>query len=228
MGWVISCISPKGGCGKTTIAVNLAGALAELGKTVIMVDLDPQESATRWAANAPERSDISGFSLRKDVYPVKVSGTSARALQLRREAEYFLSQAKSDIVIIDTAPEMKGDAIEVAKLSDLVLIPTTPSPLDLWITADAVNIARDARSAHGGLMPRISLIPSRLISGTILTRELTQALDDMGEPVAPGISQRIALVETVLAKQVISTFAPNSPAHKEFRELADHVLGRLK
>lgn len=227
MGCVISCISPKGGCGKTTLAVNLAGALSDLGKTVILIDLDPRGSATRWSVNAPERGNQSGFSLKDDVYSVKIGG-SFRAQQIKSEVGYFLDKTKSDIVIIDTPPGDQEDTLEVAKLSDLVLVPTTPSPLDLWMTNDAVNIARNARSKVGGFMPRISLVPCRLISGTILTRELTRALNDMGEPVAPGISQRMALVECVMAKQVISTFAANSPAHKEFKALAEHVVGRIQ
>ncbi len=228
MSWVIACLNPKGGSGKTTITVNLAGVLAEKGYSVTVIDLDPQRSAARWADGAASTGAFPGFELSGDVIAVDLQGSAARMDRVKREIEYFLDKNKSDIVLLDNPPEMGEITKGAAQLADLVLIPTSPSPLDLWDAGQAVNMCRDIRAGQVGYRRRLSLVPSRLVSGTILSREISGALENLGEPVAPGISNRVVLVETVLRKQVISTYAAKSAAHAEFLELAGHVIRRLE
>jgi chromosome partitioning protein len=84
-----------------------------------------------------------------------------------------------------------------ALLADLVLVPVTPSPLDLWAATQAVATAQEARVLRAGLKSLLSLVPSKLLSQTILARDLPAALAALGEPVAPAITQRVALVEAM-------------------------------
>ena len=225
MSAVISCLNLKGGSGKTTICINLAAALAKFRRRVILLDLDPQESATRWAAQADmaNTNHLYKFDLRRDVHPIKLDN-SKPAKHFKTKIDLLAAEVGADIVLIDNPPEITDPALIASLLSDLVLIPTTPSPLDIWAAEVAVNTARDARQQRGGKLPMIYLIPSRLITGTVLAREITETLISLGEPVAPSIYQRVALIEAAMVGETIVTYAPKSSAFAEFKNLAKHVL----
>lgn len=219
---IISCLNLKGGSGKTTTAVNLAAAIGE-SRRVRLLDLDPQRSATRWASQSREEPAGEDFCLRRDVHHVEASRP---APAVRAE----LDRAERDrvaVVILDCPPELEDRSLVAALVSDLALVPVTPSPLDLWAAERAVATAREARAERGGALPRIALVPSRTIASTVLARELPATLAALGEPVAPGISQRVALVECAVVGQTIDTYAPGSPAHGEFTNLRNYVMETL-
>ena len=104
------------------------------------------------------------------------------------------------------------------------MIPVTPSPLDIWAAEAAVATGREARTERGGKKPKILLVPSRIQTGTVLGRELSDTLAALGEAVGPGISQRVALVESAITGQTIDQYAATSPAHLEFKKLAKYIL----
>lgn len=199
---ILATLNQKGGCGKTTLAVNLAGLLKG---TVALVDADPQGSATRW-------SGLRQGEPRFQVVP----------LDAGRGATHFkggLDRLAADTVVIDTPPELQEASMLAALLADLVLIPVTPSPFDFWGAEQAVSLAREAREQRGGPLPLAVLVPYRLKAGTVLARQLTPTLARLGEPVGPAIHDRIALVEAALAGQTIREYEPGGVAHREFQEL---------
>jgi chromosome partitioning protein len=130
-GKIITITQQKGGSGKTTLAAHLAVAAARLhGKTVAIVDTDPQGSLGRWFMARAERSNGAepdmGFR-------------TASAWGARYEAQ---SLAKDyDIVIIDTPPKMGVDGRPAIETADVVLIPVSPSPVDLWATEPTLEMA---------------------------------------------------------------------------------------
>jgi len=218
---IAACLNLKGGVGKTTIAINLAAAFGEKKKRTLVVDLDPQRSAARWASRA-EATGSRYFDLGLDVHAVE--SKSARVVKEELER---LSRGEAAVVVLDCPPELEDRSLVAAMLSELVLIPTTPSPLDLWAAQAAVGTVRDARAVRDVKLPDVALVPSRLVSTTVLARELPESLEGLGEPVAPGISQRVALVEAAVAGKTIGDYAPGSPSHREFLALAAYVLKRL-
>jgi len=218
---IVACLNLKGGVGKTTIAINLAAAIGEKKKRTLIVDLDPQRSAARWASRAKE-GDSPYFDLRRDVHAVE--SKSARVVKEELER---LSRQEADVIVLDCPPELEDRSLVAAMLAELVLIPTTPSPLDLWAAQAAVNTVRDARAVRETELPAVALVPSRLVSTTVLARELPESLEGLGEPVAPGISQRVALVEAAVASKTIGDYALHSASHREFLALAAYVLKRL-
>lgn len=195
--------------------MNLAAALVDEGWRVAVLDADPQQSAARWA-----RQRVEG-ALPFAVHPTPLPAPD----RLRAELERLGVDA--ELVILDTPPELEDAATAALRLADLALIPVTPSPLDLWATADAVEVAQKIRRERDGSAPLVSLVPYRLIVGTVLARDLPGVLSHHGEPVAPGIAQRVAVTEAAIVGQTVPEFAPESPAHEEFRALARHVLERL-
>ena len=92
---------------------------------------------------------------------------------------------------------------------------------------DLTTANDELRETRDGERPKVALVPSRLIAGTVMARELPEALADFDEPVAPGITQRVALAESAIVGQAIGEYAPGSKGHEEFRELARYAVRAL-
>ena len=203
----VAILSLKGGVGKTSICINVAACIAERKHRVAVVDLDPQQSACRWASRGTEL----------DVHSETGGATAIKAAMNRLAAD-------ADICILDCPPELQAPAMAACLLANLVLIPASPSPLDVEAATSAIQTAREARTERGGKFPLIALVPSKLVTGTVLAREIRGSLADLGEVVAPSVGQRVAFVESAILGQSIATYAPGSPGHLEFKALAAHVL----
>lgn len=200
----VAVVSLKGGTGKTSLALHLAG---ELGATV--ADCDPQGSASQWAESG---------DLEFPVVPLEAGRGAARF-------QAALETIDAETVVLDCPPELAETAMLAALLADLLLIPATPSALDLWAAQRAVALAQEAREERGDSLPLVSLVPSRLISRTKLAAELPDTLKAFGEPVAPAITQRVAVAAASVEGGLVS---PKSPAGREFAALARHVKNRLR
>lgn len=215
---VWACLNQKGGSGKTTIAVNLAACLTETGHAVLLLDLDPQRSADSWAQQAPADAPFP-FT----VEAVKLEG--ARKLKSRLDSVAKLTGAA--FVVVDCPPELREESMTAAMLAELVLIPASPSALDLWAARRAVDLCRDARELLGGNRPGIVLIPSKVVPGTVLARQIEAALADFGEPVSPAIAERVAHREASIAGKTIVGYAPHSAAHREFQALTEFLFQEI-
>jgi chromosome partitioning protein len=213
--FIASCLNLKGGCGKSTICLNLAACLIGSDYKVLVVDLDPQHSLTRWARQSEKPLDYVRPLALEEKHPAK---------QFKNKLDKMIAEMGCNLVLIDSPPQLEAAALLAALVSDLILIPVTASPLDIWAAEKAVESGRDARKERGGKKPRIVLIPSRIQAATVLGRELSDTLAALGEPVGPGISQRVALVESAIVGQTINQYAPTSPSHLEFKKLAKYIL----
>ncbi|MBF0156987.1 MAG: AAA family ATPase [Magnetococcales bacterium] len=214
---IISVLNQKGGCGKTTIAVNLAALWHDQGRQTLLMDADPQRSASRWA----EQGNQGGFP-----FPVHSLDMTLGARKVKAEIQAVVDGR--EMVVIDCPPELREPAMLASLLSDLVVVPVTPSPLDIWAAEAATGLAQDARELNTQGRPRVLLVPSKTHPQTLLTRDLGKALTALGEEVSPvGISQRVALAECVIQGQTINQYAPNSPACEELTRLSHHILTLL-
>lgn len=193
----IAVISQKGGSGKTTLSLNLAIAASNAGEQVILIDLDPQQSASRWAR------------LRKDDAPVIMSGHAPNLPSLIDKAR----SAGATLVIIDTAPKSESASLVAAKLADHILIPCKPSNLDLDAVADTVNIAKLAAKPA-------SFVLNDCKPSSTLTDMAQDALGDYGLPIAPArIGSRVAFIKSLTVGQGVVEFEPSSPSAKEIKKL---------
>src|SRR3546814_9096047 len=111
----IAIISQKGGAGKTTLALHLAAAAEDSGHTALVIDLDPQATASQWAA------------WRQDVPPVVIDSAPPR---LAAKIEQATAQG-AEFIVIDTPPHADSAASAAVEAADLVLIPCRPSAFDL-------------------------------------------------------------------------------------------------
>ena len=207
---IVAVAGRKGGIGKSTIAGNLAGEFAAMGRNVVVLDADPQHSLAAWAAQGEGM-------LSKCVR--KIEGGSAETLR----AEAKKAAKTADLVMIDTPPGMPETAYQAALVADPILLPCGPSPLDLFALKEALQLALKARAERRAKKPRIRFVPSRVLRNTNLGRGLSSSLEKMGNKVLPPIGQRIVLAEAVDVGLTIPEYAPSSPAHEEFRALAKAV-----
>lgn len=216
MGALIAIANQKGGCGKTTTSVNLAGALSKMRKEVLLVDADPQGSAMRWRSVRHESDS-----------PFDVISIPAPVLhkQLPPLAK------KYSIVIVDCPPGGPKGTDNITRSAlvavDLVIVPYQPSPFDLWSAEDMATLINRAQGANPALKSR--LLISRKIANTAIAREARGAAESYDVPIfKTEITQRIALADAISAGKTIFDFAPKSRAAEEYRNLAEEVMRCLR
>jgi chromosome partitioning protein len=213
---IIAVAGRKGGVGKSTIVGNLAAEFEDMGRSVIVLDADPQHSLAAWAAQGEGM-------LSRCVDKVKGANPDALRAQTRS------AEKSADIVLIDTPPGMPDTIYQAALLADLLLLPCGPSPLDLFSLKEALSLALQARAARRAKRPRIRFVPSKVLMNTNLGRGLSASLEDMGKKVLPPIGQRIVVAEAVMSGLTVCEYAPNSASRAEFKSLAkavDKIIGR--
>ena len=123
---VLSLVSQKGGVGKTTLATALAVAAHRDGKRPVLIDLDPQASASFWMDT---RQD--------DGLAVSAIPSSRLGHVLKAAAE-----AGAELAVIDTPPFAKDIAYEAAERADFVLIPTRPAVLDVMAMTRTIDLIK--------------------------------------------------------------------------------------
>lgn len=211
---VIAVVNLKGGCGKSTIAVNLACELAAGRDSVLLIDNDCQGTATQWMSHG--RLPIAG-----EFMPLETEQDGERLVRA-------ITAGRQRYVLLD-APAHVGAATQAAgKIADLVLIPVTASGVDLAATESAVNLIQQARANRRSLEPKCLIIPSKIDRRTDAGRQIVERLGCFGEPVGPTVHQRTAFVEAFGAGQWIGQFAPQSSAHYDIASLAIAVRRILR
>jgi chromosome partitioning protein len=215
---IVSVVNLKGGAGKSSTIINLGGVLKEGGYKPVLIDSDPQQSATRWAEQG-------GKNFPFPVVPLEI-GKNVK--QFKDKLDRIVNEHKADVVLFDTPPQLQDEALLAALLSDVVLIPITPSPLDIWAGEQAVATVKEARKERKGSLPKVILVPSRVVPNTVLAKEINGSLKLFGEPIAPSITMRVAMAESCVAGLPINLYAPNNTSHVEFKNLMKFVFTNLK
>lgn len=211
---IIGVCGRKGGSGKTTTAIHLGAQLATQGLSVVVIDCDVQGSATHWA----EPGNL----------PMPVRHMPLEADDQVSEWSKAVKAIGAEYTILDSPPHLNAALGGVIGLSDVAVIPCGPSGLDLIATGETVGLVREIRDARGVGRPLMLLVPNRIDKRTASGRELKSALADMGEPVGPEIHYRTAFADAFNIGQWVGAYAPSSPAHREMKVLAGHVMKRLE
>jgi chromosome partitioning protein len=166
---VISLVNQKGGCGKTTVSMHLAGALARRngGMKVLVVDADPQGTATRWAASAND----------DEPFAAPVVGLAVANTKVHREIQKFVNDY--DFIVIDCPPSAESLVPQSALLiTDVALVPIIPSPPDLWAAIGIKKTIEGAQVVNEELKTR--LVINQLQPNTVLGREALAILPEFG------------------------------------------------
>jgi len=171
----IVVLNPKGGSGKTTIAINLASYLAASGQVPVLMDFDPQGSSVRWVKKRkptqPAIQVIAAFE--KDT-------RTTRAFQLR-------VPETATHVIVDTPAALEARQMpEMTRDADKVLVPVLPSDIDIHTCSrcirDLLLVGKIRREDD-----RIGVIANRVRRNTLTYQSLIRFLHSLGIPIVATI-----------------------------------------
>lgn len=197
----VALISQKGGSGKSTLSLHLATEASRMGKKVLVIDLDPQGNATRWAGR---RGDL----------PPDVSAESPAALD-----EVLIDAEKEgyDLVVFDTAPNADRTALRAAKAADLIMIPCRPSQFDLEAIGATLDLCEVAKR------PAVVVLNAAPIRSRVV-EEAREAVKGRGATVCPVIvRERVALRHCMPDGRVAAELDPESAAAKEIAALYSNM-----
>lgn len=207
---VIALVGNKGGAGKTTLCINLAGALAERGTTVVL-DADPQQSSHHWHAISDGGSAFAVIAASEDV--------AAAAEHHAENARY---------VLVDCPPSVHSQQTSDAlSRADLALIPVQPSPLDLWASVQIETEVGRARESNPGL--GALLVINQLEPRTRLSQVMRDALAELSLPAAESaVRRRMIYRKSVLqGRSVLAVGSEGAAAAEEIRQLVDEMVNLL-
>ena len=205
MALVITVAQQKGGTGKTTLAANIAAALAP-ARRVALLDIDPQRTLTRWHA------------LRM-AHPISVPALGfCDVAGWRLPAELDRLRRSHDVVVIDSPPQVDTDAKLAVRGADIVLIPVQPSPPDVWAAGAMLKLAADEGRTARLVLNRVPAA-SRLretVRADIAARGLPALRSELGNRtgIALAFAEGLGVVEA----------EPRSAAADEMRALLAELL----
>ena len=208
----------KGGCGKSTLATNLASIYAKRGMATALLDYDPQGSATYWlkqrSALAPTIMGIEAFNTKG------ISSTRNWFMRIPRDIQR---------VIVDTPAGLQGHQLaEIVAQADLIIVPVLPSPIDIHSTSHFIGsilLSRTFRRTNNNLL----VIANRVRKNTRSLDKLDLFLNSLKLPRAGDIRDTQIYVHCTQAGGGIVDFptAKNQSDQRQWNNLANWIDEQL-
>ncbi|VAW84764.1 ParA-like protein [hydrothermal vent metagenome] len=206
---VFSVANQKGGTGKTTLSMNLAAGLSRRGRTLI-IDADPQGSAGQWAGLSPDEHP----------FPVSVisigSNLGREVSRMRQDYQYL---------VIDCPPTLEtGVAQSAMTVSDKILVPVLPSPVDLWASVRLADAIEQVKIYNSKLEAYI--LVNQLEPRNAMSKGMSQALAEFDIPALQGGLRRRAVYRNS-ALEGMSVYCMGKrgqPAVEEMEFLIEEIL----
>ena len=244
---VVAIANQQGGCGKTTTAVNLSACLAVKGKRVLLIDLDPQGSATTHLAvrdfeNTMYEAMMADLSLSEIITPTEINSLDIIPADKRLgKAEMEIAgksiaresilkpkiqtQNTYDFIIIDTPPSLGFLTINAMVASDTVLVPIQTEFFAIQGLSMILDLAK-AISEGLGQDLKLRYLLTMYDARTKMGKEvITRVRELLGEDVFDVVIPRsIKLAEAPSYGKPIHLIDPEAPAAKAYSQLAEEMI----
>jgi chromosome partitioning protein len=207
MGRIIASGNIKGGTGKSTVALNAGCALAARGWRAVVIDIDPQGSAMAWSRLGHAPIEVAAEPLLDLRGPGR---WHARAMELAQSR---------DVVILDLPPLVTSVIASACLLADLVLVPVTPSAIDVPPTEETLRLIRTARASQRGGRPKALLVPNAVDHRGGYDEATRAAVMGLGERWGPTLHFSLDFVNAFAAGGWVGGHAPDSQAAADVEAL---------
>ncbi len=202
----IAIISQKGGAGKTTLALHLAAAAQDGGRVSLIIDTDPQATASQWAA------------WRNDVPPEVIDSPPPR---LAAKVEQAIGQG-AEFIVIDTPPHADSAARAAVEIADLVLIPCRPSAFDLSAIQTTAKLVQLLRK------PAFVVFTAGSPNAPRVYQEAGELVESFGTPACPiQIPDRAAFRHASAEGRTVMEYEPDGKAAEDIRRLYEWICQKV-
>jgi chromosome partitioning protein len=251
---VIAVLNSKGGVGKTTVAVNLAAALASSNRRVLLVDLDSGGAASRWLGVSPKHLRPSSASCLLEKYPIlkavrhtstshldllpgsielanadiALCGVRGRETAVRRMLERV--SPNYDLVLLDCPPSLSLLGINAIVAADGIVVPVSPESLAVDALDTLLAAIERVRSRMSSDAALLGIVLSLVEPQRKHTREIAERLraEHRDAIFHTEIRWTAALSAAPASRRTILAAAPRSSSADAFRRLTGELLQRLR
>jgi chromosome partitioning protein len=208
----IVLLAQKGGCGRSTLATQLAVWATEQDELACIVDLDPQGSAALWRSHRKAKLPLVQRAL-----PDRLSHVAAEAGTLGVTT-----------LIVDTPPHLDKTALDAVRIADLILSPTKPDLLTLGSLTDTMELI-EAAGLKEKVLTVINDVPTAPKSRAQAIETATAALSRFGVDIAQTtVSHSPAMVDAIGQGLGITEKSKKNPASKEIADLWAEIVKRTR
>jgi chromosome partitioning protein len=252
---IIAVTNQKGGVGKTTTSINVAAAIALMGKKVLLLDMDPQAHSTISTVANPDKYEKSLFDVLMnkseklediivrsnipglDVAITKISMAKLEpALSGEFDAHFRLKDALEQVrgryqfVFIDTPPTLGLITLNALVAANYILIPIQSSYLCLEGTDDLLETIEKVKRIANPHLKVMGVVITLYDKRTNLARDVVDRIHSVFGPklFKTYISKSVKLEESPAYKESIFTYAPGSKGAEQYRKVAEELMSRAK
>jgi chromosome partitioning protein len=249
----IAVTNQKGGSGKTTTAVNLAAALAEKGRKVLVIDLDPQASASAWLGVADggkglfellvgngnlvdlvRQTPFAGVSLVPGsnwlVGVEKAMAGEVGAEMVLRKAIQSLPRNRWDLVLLDCPPSLGLMVISALVAAQEIVVPVEAHVMALSGLANLLQTVERVKDRLNPDLTISTILPCRVDARKNLSKDVVERLRSRFGGLVPStvIRENVRLAEAPSFEQPITVYSPESSGAIDYRAAAGELLKRGK
>ncbi len=248
MGMIISLLNHKGGVGKTTSAINIGAGMVELGKRVLLLDLDPQANLT--LSLGITRQPVTIYEAMRgesDLQPVQVKPNldvvtsnldlSGAEMELINEAgrEYILRELLSplretyDYIIIDCPPSLGLLTLNALTSSDYVVIPLQTEFLAMQGLAKIKQVIQKVRLRLNKHLDIGGVLPTMYDARKVLNRDVVETIKKhFGELVFNTyVRDNVSLAEAPAQRKDIFAYSPGSSGADDYLNICKEIIERI-